>query len=331
MIDLFIGYFNASFVFCYHRVIPEEIAKEELCHRALYVTPETFENHVKWMKKNGAIIGLDEFMADTRQRRFMVTFDDGWKDNLTYALPILKKYNATATIFITTRNIDHGELFWPEELGIQISTSLRVCTRDYVLSSLTTQIRRVINKYKLEEIISFNNNSTDLYYLLDRMIECLKMIPDSSRDNIISSLYVKLNISPKYEGSELLLNWDDISFLSDEGISFGSHTHTHALLDRIDNKTIDTELSRSKKILEQKIGKEINAFSYPNGYFQNQYIQKSLSQNGYKFAFTLERSPLNFDNPFLIPRCLVYEDIAFSMDRYYMKLLMRSIFSGFAN
>ena len=316
--------FSKTFVFCYHRVLPFQKAQEQLVHRALYVTPRTFEKHVKWLKQNGSVVGLNQLFADTKRPKFMITFDDGWKDNLTYAMPILRKYDVTASIFIATKNVDQGRLFWSENLGIQVSNSLKSKTQEYVNSILEKQVIQVLSEFNIEAEVTFRRKSSDLYYLLDRLTECLKLISCSLRDDVLCSLYGILGVPSQDDSHKYLLNWNEVSSLAREGVSFGSHTHTHALLDRADNKTIDQELSKSKKILQEKLGKEINTFSYPNGYFQNPYIQFSLLRNGYKYAFTLERLPVRTVNPFFIPRCLVFEDIAYSMERYYVKLLIKS-------
>ncbi|MEN6433546.1 MAG: polysaccharide deacetylase family protein [Smithella sp.] len=59
------------------------------------------------------------------------------------------------------------------------------------------------------------------------------------------------------------LTWDQISELSKSGICFGSHTVTHPELTSLNNKDIEYEIRQSKIFIEDKIGKTIDAFSYP--------------------------------------------------------------------
>ena len=171
----------------------------------------------------------------------------------------------------------------------------------------------------------FDRSVTDIYYLLDRLIEFLKCVTLESRREILIDVYKKLRVSQFVDGSDYLLNWDEIKCLAANDIMFGSHTHTHALLDHAEKGTVDYELVESRRVLEQKLGIQVNMFSYPNGYFKNQYVQESLGVHGYEYAFTLERKPLGHSDHFSIPRFMLYEDIAYSMDRYFLKVLFSSM------
>jgi peptidoglycan/xylan/chitin deacetylase (PgdA/CDA1 family) len=76
----------------------------------LVINPETFEKHMKFLIKYYEPISLSELASRINSKSIQgneicITFDDGYKDNLTNAIPILKKYNIPATIFITTANI----------------------------------------------------------------------------------------------------------------------------------------------------------------------------------------------------------------------------------
>ena len=99
----------------------------------------------------------------------------------------------------------------------------------------------------------------------------------------------------------------------------------HTLLDYVDKDVVDYELFTSKSILENKLEKQVNMFSYPNGYFSNPCVKDSLRNHGYEYAFTLERKPLGHSDHLAIPRCMVYENIARSMSRYYLRLSIRAM------
>lgn len=78
----------------------------------LSVTPENFEKQMHYLKDKGFnVIPLDELVEGIKNRRkfahntVVITMDDGYKDNFTYAYPILKKFGFPATIFLITNNI----------------------------------------------------------------------------------------------------------------------------------------------------------------------------------------------------------------------------------
>ena len=315
-----------NFILCYHRVVPEEIAKAELLHRALYVTPRTFEGHLKWMLRHGKIVGIEEILENSRESKFMITFDDGWKDVYTYAFPILKKYGVPATIFIATDNVDKGKVFWSEDICIKLGEVLKNRSCNEIVCILRKKIESVLATFSVD--LSLDGTSYDLDYLVDRIIECLKQIDLPERERIIYSLYSELGVGYCNSNYKLLLTWEDISVMAEAGISFGSHTHTHALLNRVKCELIDQELVMSKILLNKKIKRKIDSFSYPNGYWTPQ-IKYFLQKNGYKYAYTLENKPLSAHSKdlLLLPRCLLYESISRSMDTWLLKLLAK-IFIG---
>ena len=92
-------------VLLYHRV--DKVLNDPI---KLVVSPETFEEHIKYINKVYEPISLSELVNRIKNKSLKgneacVTFDDGYRDNLINALPILEKYNTPATIFITTSEI----------------------------------------------------------------------------------------------------------------------------------------------------------------------------------------------------------------------------------
>jgi len=98
-------------VLLYHRI--DNISADPVM---LVVKPETFEEHIKYINKFYKPISLSELVRRLKSGSLLgdeicVTFDDGYKDNFTNALPILKKYNTPATIFVTTSNLGNQASF----------------------------------------------------------------------------------------------------------------------------------------------------------------------------------------------------------------------------
>ena len=90
-------------VFCYHSVHPNRGFAS--------TTPEVFERHVQWLKAHCRVVTLAEVVANPNTRisgtpLVAITFDDGYEDNHSYALPILSKHSVPATFFITAGLVD---------------------------------------------------------------------------------------------------------------------------------------------------------------------------------------------------------------------------------
>ena len=90
-------------VFCYHSVHPNRGFAS--------TTPEAFERHVQWLKAHCRVVTLADVVANRNTRTsgtplVAITFDDGYEDNHSYALPILSKHGVPATFFITAGLVD---------------------------------------------------------------------------------------------------------------------------------------------------------------------------------------------------------------------------------
>jgi peptidoglycan/xylan/chitin deacetylase (PgdA/CDA1 family) len=90
-------------VLCYHSVHPHRPYASS--------TPEIFERHLEWLKEHCSVVSLTDLLAHndvnhTGKPTAAITFDDGYGDNHSYALPLLVKYGVTATFFITAGFIE---------------------------------------------------------------------------------------------------------------------------------------------------------------------------------------------------------------------------------
>src|SRR5262245_16711045 len=89
---------NRRLVFCYHSVRPTRVH--------LSSTPDLFERHVEWLNEHCQVVSLRTLasgagVAHSGKPIAALTFDDGYQDNHSHALPILAKYRTPATFFIT--------------------------------------------------------------------------------------------------------------------------------------------------------------------------------------------------------------------------------------
>lgn len=104
-------FFKTAPILLYHRVANVSEDPIKLC-----VTPACFEKHLQFLKKHYDILPLSELSrrlmaGNLNGNEAAITFDDGYKDNLTNALPLLEKYNIPATIFVTTSSLGEKASF----------------------------------------------------------------------------------------------------------------------------------------------------------------------------------------------------------------------------
>ena len=113
---------NQSNILMYHRIIDPKDSNFIL-DPGMFVTPHTFEKHLRFLVNKHTIISIEEYVANFHRPELMkncyvLTFDDGWIDFYDNAFPILKKYNLPACVFLPTSYIGTNNLMWPDELAI---------------------------------------------------------------------------------------------------------------------------------------------------------------------------------------------------------------------
>jgi len=107
-------------IIMYHSINPQP----NPAIRALIVSPQSFERQMRFLKNNHynvipleSIVALIEEKKKVPLKTIAITFDDGYKDNYTYAFPVLKKYGLPATIFIIIEEVGRPQsdrLSWDE-------------------------------------------------------------------------------------------------------------------------------------------------------------------------------------------------------------------------
>src|SRR3989344_6199457 len=108
-------FLKPSFILFYHRIA--EVSDDP---HLLSVSPKRFEDQLKYLQNNFKIISLKEFAQNFKNEKIIrnsivITFDDGYVDNLINALPILKKLQIPATVFVTAGKINSNEPFYWDE------------------------------------------------------------------------------------------------------------------------------------------------------------------------------------------------------------------------
>jgi peptidoglycan/xylan/chitin deacetylase (PgdA/CDA1 family) len=90
-------------------MVSEHLPKSESKFNRLRVKPAQFEKQLKWLQDNNwTTFTMSELISlkDIPQKSVAITFDDGYKDNYTYAFKLLKKYNMKATIYLVVNRFD---------------------------------------------------------------------------------------------------------------------------------------------------------------------------------------------------------------------------------
>jgi len=215
----------------------------------LVVSEKKFENQLIFLKKNYDLVSLDNFLnfEKNNAHKICITFDDGYKDNLTHALPILVKLNIPATIYVATKFFENEFDLWWYEL------------QDYIWSDS----KNIKFSYdgKNYDILSKNENEKSKCFMQLRGI-----IKKLDRENQKKFMNIVTNKIERKEYKDIILTKEDLKSLSlNSLITIGAHSHNHLSLKNLTEEDCLKEIKKSKEILENLTNNKINHFSYPYG------------------------------------------------------------------
>jgi peptidoglycan/xylan/chitin deacetylase (PgdA/CDA1 family) len=261
-------------VLFYHRIIPDdEFEERESPLSSLVVTVSQFEEQMEYIAKHYDVVSMedlsDHYEKDGKGYVVAVTLDDGYKDNLLYALPILEKYQIPATIYITTRFPEGNTWMWWYEVWDHLNADK---DKDEIVEEQNSKKDIVAMKQKILSFISLRKKILDL---------------NSADLNTFISSLTKSSERKQYES--MCLNWQEIIDLdSNPLITIGAHTHSHPNLRRLKKEDVQNEMLKSKRLLETKLGHAIDYFAYPYGSSNEASLReyKIALECGYRLCVT---------------------------------------------
>ncbi len=212
----------------------------------------------------------------------VMTFDDGYRDSVTRAMPILRKYSAPGIIYLATDYIEHREAYWIDRI-------------DYALQKAAAAGKTIEVKGQNIDLTDLSHDQKSAVYKKLRLL-----FKSTNNDNVFTdemnqlALYLEeqagCSLNDVFESDEWgrLLTWDEVKRYSLEpDILFGSHTVGHFRLALIDKDQAERELLESKLVLTEKIGQECRHFCYPAG-SHNTSVSMSVTAAGYASGVTCD-------------------------------------------
>lgn len=254
----------------------------------LKVPPEYFNEMILNFKKNGfTFLSLDNMLQQLDrcrpiERFAVITFDDGYRDVLHNAIPILNAHQIPATVFIATGFLDRE--FWPWW---------------DVLEDLIVTFKKNLSQIQMEELfLTVRSELLNLDYpQIKRRLQ--QLVPDID----ITSLIVSC--------SEQFINYAELSKLAQEPlVTIGCHTHSHQSCGELNTATWK-DIDKSLTILRDKYRLPVKHFAFPFGDFRCIPDKKQcqlLADRGFKCALTTNPgviSRYDHQSRYFLPRIFI--------------------------
>jgi len=195
-----------------------------------------------------------------------LTFDDGFKNVIENAYPIMKEYNTKGCIYIVSSLIGTNNLLWTDYVETVVRNSPQ--------GIFNFNFKDIILSYKLDSKESYESAMKDIKNKLKSVnnldrISCLRQFDNRELNKIPEEFY--------------LSSWKQLTSLDKNVLEIGSHSKTHPNLDKVEQGRLGEEIGGSKKAIESETNNTILHFNYPDGAFDERIVD-SVKACGYLSA-----------------------------------------------
>lgn len=281
----------AVYVLIYHRVttLPED-------PQQLAVSPENFRAQMRFLKSHFPILRFDEDWSRNKTPSIVVTFDDGYRDNLTEALPILEAEGVPATFFVSTDNLGTDQEYWWDDLE-RILRGPGPFPESFALDDWRFGQSMPVHSPEQRE------------QLYQRLLPLMKPLPPADRTEWLAALQHWANAGKSGREAYLALNEAELRQLAaSPWTNIGAHTLSHCRLSSLSPEEQQVEIHSSKQRLEELLGQEVATFSYPYGRkedYDRNSIEICRAAGFRKAAANFPGQVHRWTDPFQLPRHLV--------------------------
>lgn len=247
---------------------------ENISNKHIYV--DDYYKQMKWLKNNSHLMSMDEVVFNYKnkipfeKKSVAVTFDDGFENNYSVAMPIITDLKIPTTFYVSSGMINSNEMFWVDKFEDCINLTLK----------------KEISIHLDGKIKTFDtSNNENKICSLKKIKKFCKSSKNSSRLNILKQVISETKIIPSNEHSPnyKILNWNQlIEMNGDENVIIGGHSLRHEILSSLEIEEMKKNIKDSLSLLKKNLKKDIIHYSYPEGQKEhyNEKVIKYLKSVG---------------------------------------------------
>ena len=311
-----------AIVLAYHRVLTPEQRVRTASQDGMVVEDRTFARHVALLARRFKVLSLDEFTARVTNRLpfdgpcCLITFDDGWRDNVENALPVLRAHRLPAVMFLPVNFIGRRRLFTREALTHLLVRAVEVSRRE---PARRDALRAHLAPLDLGAVLDVSDR--DPLPAVLKIVGGHRYASGPAFEALEATLAAELGVDAA-DVSELdtFIDWQQVQQLGQHRFAFGGHGAEHRVLTRVTPSVARCEVEWSKRELDSRLARGVEAFAYPNGAW-NPEIADIVRTGGYRFAFTVDPGPVGCeDDPLSLRRINIHEDMTRSTPMFMARL-----------
>jgi peptidoglycan/xylan/chitin deacetylase (PgdA/CDA1 family) len=299
------GHRSVPAVIGYHRVVEDFASSAEVSIPSMLVSLRMLEQHLDWIGRRFQFVSLDEVGArldsgDSSDKPIAaITFDDGYRDFHSHALPLLKKKGVPAAVFVVTDLVGTTTVQAHDKLYLLL-------TRRFGGQNVKpNDVPELLQRLGISLPNSTVTASATTPFLATRLL--LEILPQSDMQKLLTALESEVSISEATFEPFYSLTWEMLAGIRRAGITIGSHTRTHVLMTNESKHKVMDEVVGSREELEKRLGTGVRHFVYPDGAFNSASVA-AVAAAGYRFGYTscMHRDP---QHPMLtVPRTVLWEN-----------------------
>lgn len=259
----------------------------------LSVSPDNFVSQIEALVSERMVVPLEELGRCVGAGRVpaghvVITFDDGYANNLAIAKPVLERYDAPATLFLMTAAMDSLGFWWDR-------LERTVMEADFLPTILYIPLPDRTLEIAIEGV--------DRTHIFLAIWSRLRELDADHRDMAVSYMASVLGVQ-RADPALRPLTTDEVQQLDHGILSVGAHTHRHLRLPQLGPAELIREIVDSKAICENLLDTRVTAFSYPFGDYDDR-VQVAVAEAGLTLACTMVPRSIQSDD-----HCLALPSIA---------------------
>lgn len=271
-----------------------------------------FRDQIAFFVENFNVVTMEQVIAAVNgveslpERALLLTFDDGYVDHFTYAMPVLEENGLQGSFFIPGKILDTHQLLDVNKLHyILASADINKLLGDVKekMSYYRGQeyeyppVEELWNRYAVEE--RFDDKNT---IFIKRMLQTV--LPEKLRNRIASELFEKyVGLSEETIAYELYMTADQVRTMKRHGMFIGVHGYDHYWLGNLSAEKMEHDVSKALEVMDSFIDRDRWVMNYPYGSY-NDDVLGYIRSKGACVGLTTEVgvADLKVDSAWKLPR-----------------------------